>query len=181
MVLLFLSQWMQKSMSWDFVSCNEFHFMIAQPCLSTRWCIAHNNVTNLWYFFQQPRLTGTVLCSRKHVTFLSSISLISRIQFMPYSASWQVVWESEILTKMNEYNPSWEAWFSAALTDWQGGSFPLAPGEDLGIQPLSDQARVWWPLGAMLYTNLTCMQGMSARPCWPDSVLAVTHLLPRLP
>lgn len=31
---------------------------------------------------------------------------------------------------------------AAALSERQGWSFPLTPGEELGIQPLSDRARV---------------------------------------
>lgn len=110
-----------------------------------------------------------------HIFVLSFAHLSS----FPQSAVWWVVLETEILTGMNSYNFLWEV-FSCLLWPWlsdEGGPFPLAPGEDLGIQPLSYPARVQWPLGAMLYTNLTCMQGLSGCPCWPDSVLAVTHLL----
>lgn len=58
--------------------------------------------------------------------FHSSLKFCS----LPYSAAWQVVWETRILTKMNEYNPltgSIVFLSAVALTDWQRWSFPLAP------------------------------------------------------
>ncbi len=118
-ILLFLSQWLQ-SISWDSVSCSKFCFMFAQPqtfdtSISLGWQEQYYASENVSHFCPQ---------------FLSSLKFCS----LSYSAAWQIVWETGILTKMNEYKPLWEAQFSCPLRPWL---------TDRGGPSHSHQTRSW--------------------------------------
>lgn len=147
-----------------------------------KWILLYDRKTvsqaNSWHSLQL-RPTGMVLCGRNLVTFLSSISLI-----------WNSVHCHTVqLDKLSVRLEIWQRWIQITphrgkrsfLTD--GGGLPSSYWMRSRVFSRGAKACacVWWPVGAVLYTDLTCMQGMSAHPCWPDSVLAVTHLLLHLP
>lgn len=107
------------------------------------------------------------VCGRSQVTFLSTIHSSIKLSSSLYFAAWQFARETRFV--------------ACDSLDWLADALP-ATCTRWGVQRSGIKLRhVCSDLLGLCCTNLTCMQGMSARPCWPDSVLAVTHLLLCLP